>query len=137
MRIRAALAGVAIVAGLGLAGCSSAEAPPPSPTTVAHSQVQLLGPQSYTVWKAVMVNWPTGIPSDVPLSSVTKVEDHTDGTIRVYSSDRLTKPAAVDLGTFVFRFGAFDNTALTTVIVQDAQGLDTNIFRSDVAGIQH
>lgn len=137
---RRALAVASVAVALAVAGCSSAsDKPTPATTMVTASSVKVTGDLSYAVWKRVVNGFmPPGVPDSSPLHAVTSVSDwSTSGTIQVKTDNRLSKAAATTIGEGVMRLGAYDDTSLTTVIVTDAAGLDTNVFRHDVPGVKH
>lgn len=96
---------------IGLAGCSS--------STPAE-------PLADDVWAQVEANFPEGIPTSNVLFAVTDVEDVSNGTIRVYVQQNLDDEGREDAARGVFNMGALKNEALTTVVIQDATGKDSN-----------
>lgn len=71
------------------------------------------------------------MPSSSPLFAVTSVEDVSSGTIRVFVQQDLDDAGREEIARQVFNLGAFNNTALQTVVVQAADGRDSNHYRSD------
>ena len=109
---------VTIAAMIGLTGCSSTTELAPADT----SEVSL----AETVWSQVEENFPDGITSGSPLFVVTDVEDVSSGIIRVDVQDNLTDDGREEIARHMFNMGALQNDELTTVVVRDLSGRDSN-----------
>lgn len=60
---------------------------------------------------------------------ITKIEDVSSGTIRVYYQEPLTKDEAKTVGQRIFTFTSTGVDDLRTIVVQDASGIDHNVFK--------
>jgi hypothetical protein len=83
------------------------------------------------VWAQVNGGFPDGISVESPLFAVTGVEDVGAGTIRVLVQENLSDAQRAEVARHVFNLGAWDNTALSIVVVPDASGVDSNHYRRD------
>jgi len=117
-RIQKLVVAATIAAMIGLTGCSSDSEPTPD----AIAEVSL----AETVWSQVEDNFPDGITSSSPLFVVTEVEDVSPGTIRVNVQDNLTDDGRKEIARHMFNMGAMRNDELTTVVVRDLSGRDSN-----------
>ena len=117
-RIQKLAVATTIAAMVGLTGCSSS----PEPTPAATSEDSL----AETVWSQVEENFPDGITSSSPLFVVTEVEDVSSGTIRVHVQENLTDEGREEIARHMFNMGAMQNDDLTTVVVRDLSGSDSN-----------
>lgn len=112
--------------------------PAPSSTTIGTPPVEVVGPLSYTVWTTVVHNlsFTGGITTSSPLYPVTKIEDISSDTLRVYVQEDLTRDEEKAVARQIFVFGAPDNTDLQVVVVRDLSGVDKNFYRSDFPDVE-
>lgn len=85
-----------------------------------------------TVLDAAAVDKFSELGSDSPAFAVTKVEDISSGTIRVYVQDSLTDDQSADVARWFMNMGcgSDDSLKLDTVVVRDTSGVDRNNFTS-------
>lgn len=129
-------------------GCDSGEAAPTSATTAtvtatatptaAASVIKASGAPSSApaqeslaaaVDKAITDNSPSGLPTWA--MPITKIEDVSSGTIRVYYQENLTDTEAKDVGRKIRTYTAVNagTAGLGTIVIRDAQGIDHNVFK--------
>lgn len=109
---------------------SAAPTPSASPS-VEPEPTAAVEPLAESVWAEIVAGYGGTVPSSSPLFAVTSVEDVSGGTIRVFVQQDLSELDREEIARQVFNLGAFNNTALQTVVVQGADGRDSNHYRSD------
>ena len=63
-----------------------------------------------------------------PYYAITKFEDVSSTTVRVYVQEHMDKDVAEHLGKNVLSIAGYTVDDLTTVVVQGADGIDINVF---------
>ncbi|WP_309132622.1 hypothetical protein [Brevibacterium sp.] len=83
-----------------------------------------------TVLDAAGVDKFSDMTPESPVYAVTKVEDVSTGTARVYVQDTLTDDQADDVARWFMNMGcgADDSLEINTIVVRDVSGVDRNHF---------
>lgn len=81
------------------------------------------------VEQSIADNFPGGVTSSSPLFAVTKYEDVSTGTVRVYVQENLTDNGRDEVARHVRNMGGYGNDDLKTIVVRDASGVDSNHFK--------
>lgn len=74
-------------------------------------------------------NFPGGISTGSPLYFITEYEDVSARTIRVYVQAELSDAEREETATHVFNMSGTTADQLSTVVVRDTSGVDSNHYR--------
>ena len=117
---------VAALSAAAMSGCSTSEpAPEPASSEVEPAPANVAS----DVESGIEANFPGGISETSPLFPVTEYEDVSDGTVRVYVQETLTDTGRDEVARHVFNMSGMTSDELSTVVVRDASGKDSNHYR--------
>ena len=132
------VAAAAALLAVGIAGCGGAteeatakpapeevtkQAAPEEVTEVAAPGLGL------KVQEGIAAGFPGGITASSPLFAITQYEDVSSGTVRVYVQENLDDAGRNEIAKQVINMSGIPAAELSTVVVRDASGVDSNHYR--------
>lgn len=136
----AAVAATAALALIGLTGCGDTAEETAAKEAAAEVQAaekaaekeaadQEVNALAQAIQAGVEESFPEGVEKPALVAAFTEYEPMSKSTIRVHVQETLTKEQRAEAARFVFNMGGYSVPELTTLVVRDATGVDSNHYR--------
>lgn len=122
--VAAVIAAVSLVAGL--TSCTGGSPEQPAATEEQSAPATEEAATAEDVKAGIEANFPGGLTSSSPLFVITEYEDVSPGTVRVHAQENLDDAGREEIARQVFNMSGTTAEELSTVVVRDASGEDSN-----------